>query len=53
MVLAHDFADDAGAFARGAVGLQTHLLHGVENAAVDGLESVADIGQGAADDDRH
>ncbi len=53
MVFAHDIADDAGALAGGAIGLQAHLLHGVENAAVHGLESVADIGQGAADDDRH
>ena len=53
MVLAHDFADDAGAFARGAVGLQPHLLHGVKNAAVDGLQSVAHVGQRAADDHRH
>ena len=53
MVLAHYVADDAGAFARGFVGLESHLLHGVENAAVDGLQSVAIVGQGAADDDRH
>ncbi len=53
MVLAHHVADDAGALARGTIGLEAHLLHGVENAAVNGLESVADIGQSAADDDRH
>src|SRR5271169_5304821 len=53
MVLAHYVADDAGTLAGGAIGLETHLLHGVENAAMDGLESVADIGQSAADDDRH
>src|SRR5271165_4855653 len=53
MVLAHYVADDAGALARGFVGLKAHLLHGVENAAVDGLESVADVGESASDDDRH
>ena len=53
MVFAHYVADDAGALARGAIGLEAHLLHGVENAAVHGLESVANIGQSAADDDRH
>ena len=53
MVFAHHVADDAGALARGTIGLKAHLLHGVENAAVHGLEPVADIGQGAADDDRH
>ena len=53
MVLAHYIADDAGALARGTIGLEAHLLHGVENAAVDGLESVADVGESASDDDRH
>ena len=53
VILAHHVADDAGAFARGFVGLKSHLLHGVENAAVDGLESVADVGESAADDDGH
>ena len=53
MVLAHDFADDAGALARGLVRLQAHLLHGVENAPMHGLQSVAHVGQRAADDHRH
>ena len=53
MVLAHHVSDDAGAFARRAIRIQPHLLHGVKDAAVDGLESVANIGQRAADDDRH
>jgi hypothetical protein len=53
MVLAHDLADDAGAFARSPIRIQPHLLHGVKNAAVNGLQSVANVGQGAADDHRH
>ena len=53
VVLAHYFADDAGAFARGAIRIEAHLLHRVENAAMHGLESVANVGQRAADDDRH
>ena len=53
VVLAHDFADDAGAFARGADWVEAHLLHRVENAAMHGLESVANVGKRAADDDRH
>src|ERR1019366_2871633 len=53
MVLAHDFANDAGALARRAIRLQPHLLHSKKYAAVDGLQSVADIGQRAADDHRH
>jgi len=35
------------------VELEAHLLHAVEDAAVDGLEAVADVGQGSANDDRH
>ncbi len=53
MVLAHDVTDDSGALARGLVGIQAHLLHGVQNAAVNRLQSVTDIGQGATDDHRH
>ena len=53
MVFAHDVADDAGALAGGPVGRQAHLLHGVENAAMHRLQSVAHVGQRAADDDRH
>ena len=33
-------------------GAKAHLLHGVENAAMHRLQSVADVGQGAADDHR-
>ncbi len=53
MVVAHDLADDLGALGVLLVVLQAHLLHGVEDAAVDGLEAVAGVGEGAADDDRH
>ncbi len=53
MVLAHHIADDSGALARGPVGIQAHLLHGVQNAAVYRLQSVTHIGQSAADDHRH
>ena len=52
MVLAHDFADDAGALARGASRSQAHLLHGVKNAAMHRLQSVAHVGQRAADNHR-
>ena len=37
MVLAHDLADDAGAFTRRAIRVQPHLLHCVEYSAVDWL----------------
>ena len=53
VVVAHDVADDLGGLGVLLVELEAHLLHAVEDAAVDGLEAVADIGQGAADDDRH
>ena len=53
MVLAHDVADDAGAFPRGPVGQQAHLLHGVQNAAMDRLQAVAHVGQRSPDDHRH
>ena len=53
MVLAHDVADDAGAFARRPIRLQPHLLHRKKNSAVDGFQSVADVGERAADDHRH
>ena len=53
MVLAQHFADDLGALHVLAVVQQSHVVHGVENAAMHGLEAVAHVGQRAADDDRH
>ena len=53
MVLAHDIADDASAFARRPIRLQTHLLHCKKNSAVDGFQAIADVGERAADDHRH
>ncbi len=53
MVVTHDVADDLGGLGVLLVELEAHLLHAVEDAAVDGLEAVADVGEGAADDDRH
>ena len=35
------------------LGSKAHLLHGVENAAMHRLQSVAHVGQRAADDHRH
>src|SRR5579883_2086401 len=48
-----DFADRTRTFAEGFGGLQAHLIHGVENTPVNGLESVAHIGQGATDNHAH
>ncbi len=53
MELAEDFADDLGALAVGLGGGEAQLVHAEENAAVHGLEAVADVGQGAADDHAH
>ncbi len=53
VVLTHDLADDAGALGEAAVGTVAAVVHRVEHATVHRLEAVADVGQGAADDDAH
>jgi hypothetical protein len=53
VVVTHDVADDLGRLGVFLVELEAHLLHSIEDAAVHGLEAVADVGQGAADDDGH
>ena len=53
MVFADDVADDAGRFLVGLVPRRPGLVHGVEDAAVDGLQAVLDVGDGPADDDAH
>ena len=53
VVVAHHLADDLGRLLVGPARLQAHLLHAVEHAPVGGLQAVADVGQGAADDDGH
>ena len=53
MVFAHHFSNDSGALPRAAIRQQTHLLHRVEDSAVDRLQSVANIGERAANDHRH
>ena len=53
MVIAQHFADDARAFAIGAVERQPHLRHRIENAAMHRLQAVADVGQRAPDDHAH
>ena len=53
MIVAHDVADDFGGLGVLLVELQAHVLHAVEDAAMDGLEAVTDVGQSAADDDGH
>ena len=53
VVLAHDLADHAGALVEGALRAVAAVEHRVEHAAVDGLEAVADVREGAAHDDGH
>jgi hypothetical protein len=53
MVLLEHLADDAGAFGMLAAGEQALAKHRIQDAFVDGLEAVADIGQRAPDIHRH
>ena len=53
VVLAHHLADDRGALAERARRRQAHLAHRVEDPAMDRLEAVAHVRQGARDDDAH
>ncbi len=53
VVLAHHLADDGRALAVGARRAEPHLAHRVQDPAVDGLEAVTDVRQGAGDDDAH
>ena len=53
VVLTHDVTDDAGALREAAVGPVAPVVHRVEHPAVHRLETVAYVGQRAADDDRH
>src|SRR5207253_141816 len=49
----HDVADYARGFLGGPVMVQAHFLHHIKDAAVDRLEAVTHIGEGAADDHAH
>ena len=53
MIDTHGLPDDLGALGVLLVVLEAHLAHGVEDAAMDRLESVAGVRQSAADDDAH
>jgi hypothetical protein len=48
---AHDLADDPGALDMAAVRAQAHVVHAEEDAALDGLEAVAGVGQRPGVDD--
>ncbi len=53
MVDTHGLPHHLGALGVLLVVLKTHLAHGVEHAAMDGLETITGIGQRAPDDHRH
>ncbi len=53
VVAAQHVAHAGGGFLEGLVGSEVILVHGVEDTAMDGLEAVPDVGQGAALDDGH
>ena len=53
MILAHHLTGDTRAFAVRFVRRVAALVHGIQDAAMDGLHPVARIRQGAADDDGH
>ena len=53
VVLPHHLADDRCALAIRAGGRQAHLAHREQDAAMDRLEPVADVGQGTGDDHAH
>ena len=51
--LPEHLADDAGTLLVRGAGAQPHPLHGVQDAPVDGLESVPYVGQSSRHDDAH
>ena len=53
VVFTHDVADDAGGLAVRLAGGEAAFVRAPQDAAMDRLQPVADVGQGAGDDDRH
>ncbi len=53
VVLAQHFAHDAGGLLVGRIGTHTHVVHGVQDPAVDRLQPIASIRQGASYDHAH
>ncbi len=53
VVLTQHLADYGGGLAVSGVVEHAHVVHGIEYAALDGLEAISDIGQRARHDDRH
>ena len=53
VIFTHDVADDTSAFHMRLGRKHVGFLHAEDDAALDGFETIADIGDGAADDNRH
>ena len=53
VVLAQHFADDAGGFFIRGVRPDAHIVHGVEDAAVNWLETIARVRKGPGNDHAH
>src|SRR5579864_3848651 len=53
VVIAHHLADHAGALEEPAVGPVPAVVHRVQDADVNRLEPIPDVGERTADDDRH
>ncbi len=53
VIFAQHFAHDAGALAVGGVGPQTHVVHGVQDAAMHRLQAVTRVRQRTSHDDAH
>src|SRR5262249_27072734 len=49
----HSLADDLGTLRVLLVELQPHLMHGVQNSAMNGFEAISNVGKSSPDDDRH
>jgi hypothetical protein len=53
VIFTDDVADDTGRLLVGLVPVVAELVHGEKHAPVHGLEAVADVRQGASDNDAH
>ena len=53
VIVAGSVAADLGAFAVAAIGGEAEVVHGDQDAALNGLEAVAHVGKRARDDDAH
>ncbi len=53
VILTKHVTDDTGALLERGVGPESHFKHVKEDSSVDRLQTVTDIGQSPADNDRH